>query len=212
MKRAIRDDDDEEDSYGPQAPVPHHQSLSRKSGPKIPTMADLTLKRGSSISLFIHSPSGFVQLLTPLIEDEQLDLEESRRVNRAARKQELNAHKSELRKIEDEIAPRAEPGSRERLLEKKREKSASNRAYAEARGGSPVDGVADADLMGGAEGEDGFKQMKEKQMRKKNERELRKEEILRARAEEREVRLRSYRRKEDETMDYLRAIAQERFG
>ncbi|EEQ27845.1 hypothetical protein McanMca71_000338 [Microsporum canis] len=185
-----RDDDDEEDSYGPQAPVPHHQSLSRKSGPKIPTMADLTLKR----------------------EDEQLDLEESRRVNRAARKQELNAHKSELRKIEDEIAPRAEPGSRERLLEKKREKSASNRAYAEARGGSPVDGVADADLMGGAEGEDGFKQMKEKQMRKKNERELRKEEILRARAEEREVRLRSYRRKEDETMDYLRAIAQERFG
>lgn len=205
-------DDDDEDSYGPQAPVPHHQSLSRKSGPKIPTMADLTLKRGSLISLFIHSPSGFVQLLTPLIEDEQLDLEESRRVNRAARKQELNAHKSELRKIEDEIAPRAEPGSRERLLEKKREKSASNRAYAEARGGSPVDGVADADLMGGAEGEDGFKQMKEKQMRKKNERELRKEEILRARAEEREVRLRSYRRKEDETMDYLRAIAQERFG
>ncbi|KAM5465393.1 hypothetical protein MferCBS49748_005011 [Microsporum ferrugineum] len=183
-------DDDEEDWYGPQAPVPHHQSLSRKSGPKIPTMADLTLKR----------------------EDEQLDLEESRRVSRAARKQELNAHKSELRKIEDEIAPRAEPGSRERLLEKKREKSASNRAYAEARGGSPVDGVADADLMGGAEGEDGFKQMKEKQVRKKNERELRKEEILRARAEEREVRLRSYRRKEDETMDYLRAIAQERFG
>lgn len=98
-------------------------------------------------------------------------------------------------------------------MEKKREKSASNREFAEARrGGSPVEGVTDADLMGGADGEDGFKKLKEKQMRKKNERELRREEILRARAEEREIRLRSYRRKEDETMDYLRAIAQERFG
>ncbi|EFE42864.1 conserved hypothetical protein [Trichophyton verrucosum HKI 0517] len=185
------DEEDEEESYGPQIPTSQRQMSSYRSGPKIPTLADLTIKR----------------------EDEQLDLEESRRVNKAIRKQELNSHKGELRRMEDEIAPRAEPGSRERLLEKKREKSASNRQFAEARrGGSPIEAVADADLMGGGEGEDGFKKLKEKQMRKKNERELRKEEILRARAEEREIRLRSYRRKEDETMDYLRAIAQERFG
>ncbi|KAK2880108.1 hypothetical protein FQN49_000555 [Arthroderma sp. PD_2] len=191
LSREDDDDDDEEESYGPQAPTSRRQSLAHRSGPKIPTLEDLTLKR----------------------EDEQLDLEESRRANRASRKHELNAHKSELRNIEDEIAPRAEPGSRERLLEKRQERSASNRAFAEARrGGSPVEGVADADLMGGAEGDDGFKKLKEKQTRKKNERELRKEEILRSRAEEREVRLRSYRRKENETMDYLRAIAQERFG
>ncbi|GBF60717.1 hypothetical protein TMEN_3172 [Trichophyton mentagrophytes] len=185
------EEEEEEESYGPQIPTSQRQLYGYRSGPKIPTLADLTLKR----------------------EDEQLDLEESRRVNKAIRKQELNSHKGELRRIEDEIAPRAEPGSRERLLEKKREKSASNRQFAEARrGGSPIEAVADADLMGGGEGEDGFKKLKEKQMRKKNERELRKEEILRARAEEREIRLRSYRRKEDETMDYLRAIAQERFG
>ncbi|KAF3491515.1 uncharacterized protein GIQ15_01032 [Arthroderma uncinatum] len=192
-RRADEEDDDEEEeeeSYGPQAPVSHRQSMVHRSGPKIPTLEDLALKR----------------------EEEQLDLEESRRANRVSHKHELKAHKSELRKIEDEIAPRAEPGSRERLLEKRMEKSASNRAFAEARGGSPVEGVADADLMGGAEGDDGFKKLKEKQTRKKNERELRKEEILRSRAEEREVRLRSYKRKEDETMDYLRAIAQERFG
>ncbi|EFQ98193.1 hypothetical protein MGYG_01229 [Nannizzia gypsea CBS 118893] len=185
------DEEEEEESYGPQAPSSHRQLSGYRPGPKIPTLADLTIKR----------------------EDEQFDLEQARKANKAIRKQELSSHKSELRKIEDEIAPRAEPGSRERLLEKKREKSASNRQFAEARrGGSPVEAVADADLMGGAEGEDGFKKLKEKQMRKKNERELRKEEILRARAEEREIRLRSYRRKEDETMDYLRAIAQERFG
>ncbi|EGE06160.1 hypothetical protein TEQG_05056 [Trichophyton equinum CBS 127.97] len=185
------EEEEEEESYGPQIPTSQRQLYGYRSGPKIPTLADLTLKQ----------------------EDEQLDLEESRSVNKAIRKQELNSHKGELRRIEDEIAPRAEPGSRERLLEKKREKSASNRQFAEARrGGSPIEAVADADLMGGGEGGDGFKKLKEKQMRKKNERELRKEEILRARAEEREIRLRSYRRKEDETMDYLRAIAQERFG
>ena len=48
--------------------------------------------------------------------------------------------------------------------------------------------------------------------RKKNEREIRKEEILRARNEEREERMREYRAKEEKTMAGLVALARARFG
>lgn len=48
--------------------------------------------------------------------------------------------------------------------------------------------------------------------RKKNDRELRKEEILRARGEEREERIREYRVKEEKTMSGLVALARARFG
>lgn len=118
--------------------------------------------------------------------------------------------------LQEEIAPKAEPGSRERRLEKRQERAASNRTFAEStRGGSP-EAAADQELMGGGEGGgddlETLKKTQERETRKKNEREIRKQEILRARAAEREVRLRSYRQKEDETMEYLRTIAKERFG
>lgn len=66
--------------------------------------------------------------------------------------------------------------------------------------------------MGGGDDLDSLKQVKEKETRKKNDREIRKEEMLRARAAEREERLQTFRRKEDDTMEFLRALAKQRYG
>lgn len=57
-----------------------------------------------------------------------------------------------------------------------------------------------------------LKREKEKEQRKKNEREIRREEILRARAAEREERIQKYREKEQETIGWLQTLAKQRFG
>ena len=113
----------------------------------------------------------------------------------------------------DDLLPQAEPGSKDRILEKKREKADSNRAFASAKteaGG--VEEVPENDLLGGEDGIEGFRKRKTELERKKNEREIRKEEILRARNEEREERMREYRAKEEKTMAGLVALARARFG
>ena len=98
----------------------------------------------------------------------------------------------------EEIAPRAEAGTKERMLEKKREKADANRAF--AAGKTEAGGVADVpdtDLLGGEDdGIEGYKKQKREMERKKNERELKREEILRARQAEREQRLQKYKEKE----------------
>ncbi len=75
-----------------------------------------------------------------------------------------------------------------------------------------VEDVPEHDLLGGEDGIEGFKMQKREMERKKNEREIRKEEILRARNEEREERMREYRAKEEKTMTGLVALARARFG
>jgi len=131
------------------------------------------------------------------------DLRYDRKLDRREQKERL-----------DEIAPRAEAGSKDRLLEKKREKADNNRAFASAKteaGG--VEEVPESDLLGDENGGiEGFKKQKRAMDRKKNERELRKEEILRARMEEREGRIREYKAKEEKTMSGLVALAKARFG
>ena len=57
-----------------------------------------------------------------------------------------------------------------------------------------------------------LKNMKKEQERRKTEREIKREEILRARMVEREERVKHMRAKEDKTMSMLREIARERFG
>jgi hypothetical protein len=66
--------------------------------------------------------------------------------------------------------------------------------------------------MGADEGIEGFKRVRREAERKKNERELRKDEVLRARMAERDERAREFRVKEERTMEGLRALAKERFG
>lgn len=136
----------------------------------------------------------------------------SRGESRDQYRAELRSHKAATRHLEDEIAPRAEAGTRERMLEKRQEAAASNRAFADSRRGESPDGARDEDLMGGENEFSALKKEKEKDQRKKNEREIRREEILRARTAEREERVQQYRQKEQETMGFLQAIAKQRFG
>lgn len=117
-----------------------------------------------------------------------------------------------MRHLEDEVAPRAEPGTRERQLEKRREAAAANRSFAEARAASP-EAAPEEELMGSGENDlASLKLEKDKERRKKNDREIRREEILRARAAEREERVQQYREKEQETIGWLKTLAKQRFG
>ncbi len=125
---------------------------------------------------------------------------------RFARKVDRKEQKAAL----DELVPRAEAGTRERQLEKKKELNEKMKSFREKSPGAVE--VPDTELMGGGDGVEEFKKTKQDFERKKNERELRKEEILRARQAEREERLQEYRAKEEGTMEMLKALAKQRFG
>ena len=109
----------------------------------------------------------------------------------------------------EELVPRAEPATRERQLEKKREKAEQTRSFRDKSPGAAE--VGDTDMFGD-DGVDGYKAKTKEMEKKKNERELRKEEIWRARAKEREERLEEHRAKEAKTMDMFKSLAKERFG
>lgn len=140
---------------------------------------------------------------------QRLDLHHQRRLDRRSQKAQL-----------EDLVPRAEAGTKDRLIEKKREKADNHRAFASAKidavGGMAE--VPDSDLLGGGddgeggEGIEGFKKQQREMERKKNEREIRREEIMRARQMEREGRLREYRAREEKTMSGLIKIAKARFG
>lgn len=125
----------------------------------------------------------------------------------------MRAHKASTRHLQDELAPRAEPGTRERQLEKRREAAAANRSFAEGRRGGSPEGAPEEELMGSGDNDlTTLRKEKDKEQRKKNEREIRREEILRARAAEREERIQKYHEKEQETMGWLHTLAKQRFG
>ena len=179
---------EENDDYGPALPAGAITARSRAAGPSIPTIEDIRERR----------------------EIEAEKAREERNTSRLALRMERKSeHKLQQDKL-DEIAPRAEAGTRERQLEKKREKAASNKAFADARERSPE--FRDDDVMGGGEEIADIKRTKKDEQRKKNEREIRREEILRARTAEREERMKGMREKEDRTVAMLRELAQSRFG
>lgn len=175
------DDADEEDDDDDFGPALPVQ----RSGPSVPSFQDLQHRQD-------------------LTEEERLariaDLRNDRKLDRNTQKERL-----------EELAPRADPGSRERQMEKKRETTASNRSFAEAKDSDAVE-VPESELMGGGDGLSDFKAQQKTRERAKNEREIRKEEQLRAREAEREERLAEHRKKEDKTMEMLKALAQQRYG
>lgn len=126
---------------------------------------------------------------------------------RQARKSDLRLQNQQL----EDLAPRALPGTKDRQLERKADVRASNNSFANSKFDNAFAEMAEADLMG-EEGLDGFKKKKAEEERKKNDREVRREEILRARREEREERVKAYREKEERTMEGLVALARARFG
>jgi hypothetical protein len=179
--RDERSDDEEDDDYGPVLPG---SEATRKIGPAIPNFQDLQQRR----------------------EQEDEDREARIADLRYERKQDRNIQKERL----EEIAPKADAGSRERQLEKKRDTALSNRAFAEAKEAGAEE-VADSDMLGD-DGGDAYKAKMRAMERQKNEREIKKEEVLRARAAEREEKMAEHRRKEAKTMEMLKSIAQQRFG
>ena len=137
---------------------------------------------------------------------------EDREHAREDRRHEVKKGRKEESALLDELAPRADPGSREKQLEKRRETSAAMRGFRDDKSPGAAE-VGDKDLLGGDnDGLDGFKAKKKEMERKKNERQLRREEILRARAEVRELRLAKVKTQEDKTMAMLRQLAQKRWG
>lgn len=176
-------DSDDSSIVGPLPPghIPSSSSSNQHTpaSAAFPTPNDLTLQREES-----------------LLDRERAreELAQSRKADRALQKERL-----------EELAPRADPGSRERKLEKKQEVNAKMQSFRER---SPGGEVPESELMGGAGGTESFKQLKAAKERKKNERELRKEAMLRQRQEEREVRLKEHREKEEKTIAMLRALAE----
>lgn len=190
---------DSEDDFGPSLPAskalaPQHQSsassYTRQPGPSIPNTSDLQAHREQAAEDAATARSNATATL------------------RAERKAERTLQKERL----DDLAPRAEAGSRERQLEKKREAAAANKAFATAAHESGDTELRDADVMGDADSLGEFKRAVKEQERKKNDRELRREEMLRARRAEREERMAVVRDKEAKTMEMLQELARARFG
>lgn len=176
------DENSDVDEFGPA--LPDHLDPRARVGPSMPSGQDL-------------------QLRDELHEEDRMFAREDLAY---ARKQDRKLQKDLL----DDLVPRADPGSRERQLEKKREVAASNKAFADRK--SPtVEEFGDRDLMG-EDSLESFKRRKIEQQKKKTEREIKKEEIWRARAADREEKLAKRREKEEATMDYLKKLAKERFG
>lgn len=188
QRKQDRDDSDRDD-YGPALPGQGAQvSRYKRAGPTIPNMEDLELKR----------------------ENESEETFARRKAAREDQKWERKAERKAQTERLDELVPRAAAGTRERQLEKKREVNEKRKSFRD-KGDGQVE-VPDEELMGGGEGIGELKQKMSEYERKKTERELRREEINRARNTEREERLSEYRQKEDKTMEMLKNLARQNFG
>jgi hypothetical protein len=179
-------EDESDDDFGPAPPT----AVERRKGhgPTVPRLDDLTYRNEMRDEDRSRHHSDYVD-----------DIRYERKTDRRAQKERL-----------DELVPRADPGSRERQLEKKREVTSALQSFRDAKESGDVE-VAESDLMGD-DGIDLYKRKKKEEERKKSDREIRREEIERARAAERDERLAERREKEGKTMEFLRQIAQERFG
>ncbi|EXM34975.1 hypothetical protein V3481_011337 [Fusarium oxysporum f. sp. vasinfectum] len=180
--REDRESEDDEDDYGPTLPGSDH---TRRSGPGIPTLQDLSLR---------------AELAE---EDKQAsiaDLREARKADRALQKERL-----------EDLVPRAEAGTRERMLEKRAAVADKMRSF---RDKSPdaMEAKDERELMGGGDSLDEYKKAKEREQRRKTEREIRREEIERAKREEVEEKKRAWREREEGTVSMLRELARQRFG
>lgn len=183
---AHRSDDSDDDEFGPAPPA--HLARSSGHGPTIPRFDDLTHRNE--------------------LRDE--DTAQRRAAHADDVRYERKAERKTQKERMEELAPRADPGSRERQLEKKRETTGALQSFRDAKEGGDVE-IGDSELMGD-DGIEGYKAKKKADERVKNEREIRREEIARARAAEREEALSARRAKEAQTMDFLKQLAQERFG
>jgi hypothetical protein len=175
-----------DDDFGPAPPT--GGALARGHGPTAPKLDDLAYRNELRDEDRARDRADYTD-----------DIRHERKNDRKAQKDRI-----------EELAPRADPGSRERQLEKKREVTSTLQSFRDAKESGDVE-VAEADLMGD-DGIDMYKRKKKEEERKKSDREVRREEIIRARAAERDEKLAERREKEGKTMEFLKQIAKERFG
>lgn len=187
-------EDEEDDEYAPPLPPPpvqkppgesSHGTAAQRPGPAVPTVSDLEVRR---------------TLESEAREAELSSLRLSRRADRATQKERL-----------DELLPRPEPATRERQLEKRRLTTEAMREFASAREPGAEMEVAEGELLGGG-ADDEYRRMLESSRQRKTEREVRREEVARARNAERDERIRGARAREEERLAVLREMARQRFG
>ncbi|QPG94464.1 hypothetical protein C2857_006123 [Epichloe festucae Fl1] len=179
------EDEDEDDFYGPTLPGVGSEDgpRVRRMGARSATAADLSLRD---------------ELAREQREDEREQLRHARREDRALQKRRL-----------EELVPRAEPGTRERRLEKKKE---VNEKMGQFRERSPGVEVGEAQLMGAGDELEEHRRMREREKVKKSQRQVRREEFERAKAEDMEVKRRVWREREEGTVSMLKELAKQRFG
>ncbi|KAK0640968.1 hypothetical protein B0T16DRAFT_205135 [Cercophora newfieldiana] len=175
-------DDDDDDGYGPVLPGAA-SSISKLRGPGVPSLQDLDLRR---------------EMNAEEKEARIKELRDARKVDRRMQKERL-----------DELVPRADAGTRERRLEKRKEVNEKMKAFREP---SPGDEVPEEDLVGVGGGIADYKRMLAEEKQKVSERQQRREEMERARNAERDERIKAYREREEGTIEKLRELARQRFG
>ncbi|KAK4100566.1 hypothetical protein N658DRAFT_516625 [Parathielavia hyrcaniae] len=195
---------DDDDAYGPPPPPapgqPHQQhtqhhhhttappsSSARAPGPSIPTETDLSLR------------------------DEARAAEQASSL--AAHRLARRAQRAEEKALVDEVAPRAEAGTRERRLEKRRELNEKLKGFRDkSPGGGAAAELPEGELMGGGDAVEEYRAVVRARQEKKKERVSRREEADRARRAEREERVRVYQEREERVVEGLRELARMRFG
>lgn len=195
QRTSQKEEDIEEDDYGPALPgsgslITLETSVGRgvQSGPTVPRLDDLQSRN----------------------EDARLDLDQAREARLEAMRKERQLDRKVQKDRLDELVPRAAAGTRERQIEKKQDLAASNRAFAASKDAGDME-VPESDVMGGDDLSE-LKRMRKEQERRKTEREIKREEILRAKTAEREERTARLRAKEEKTMTMLKELARSRFG
>ncbi|KAL8914886.1 MAG: hypothetical protein Q9171_000513 [Xanthocarpia ochracea] len=193
--KTLEDDvteDEEDEGYGPALPSKSEKHIERarnlrQPGPSIPNIQDLRFQRELNAESSFHDHEA---------------LRDARKIDRHLQKERL-----------EEIAPCAAAGTKDRQLERRADLRLANSTFAASKTDSSLAEVPETDLMGDEEGGlAGYKRRKGEEERKRNEREIRRDEILRARKVEREERIQAYKEKEERTMEGLVALAKARFG
>lgn len=184
-----QDDDDDEDYGPPPPPGTAASSKARGPGPTIPSMQDISLRD----------------------EMRQGERDEAAQRLREERRAERGLHRERLEEL---AGGRADPGSHERRMEKRRAAADAAREFREAKspGADEGAGADEGELMGGGDSVDDYKRAKEREVKRKTERQLRREEMERARLEEIEERRRAWQEREEGTVNMLRELAKQRFG
>ncbi|RCI16828.1 hypothetical protein L249_2709 [Ophiocordyceps polyrhachis-furcata BCC 54312] len=162
-----------------------------------------------------YDPDTFARIVK--LEEEGWDLtlrdeliRESQEAERSALRAARKADRKEQKERLEEIAPRAEAGTHERKMEKRRETNDKMRQFRDKSPG--MEAANDKDIMGGGESVEEYRQMKARERRRKSERQIRREQLERAQKEMTEAKRRAWQLREEGTINMLRELARQRFG